>query len=76
MVDSELIEVALLLLGGVQLRMCCRQFGQVGIAAVGGEVEAFVGAYHAPAVGAQFGALAAVVCPTGCADDSGDIAER
>ena len=51
-VDGELIVVALLLLGGVQLRMCCRQFGQVGIAAVGGEVEAFVGAYHAPAVGA------------------------
>lgn len=48
----------------------------MGIAAVSGEVETFVGAYHAPAIGAQFGALAAVVGSPCGADDAGDVAER
>ena len=48
----------------------------MGIAAVGAEVESALGTHCAPAVGAQFCALPAVVCPTGCADDSGDVAQR
>ena len=52
MVNRELVEVALLLLGAIELAGARFEFGDVGVTAVGGEVEALLGANGAPAVGA------------------------